>query len=76
MGKIKELAIGTFWTTTIVVVPNVSLRMTDRATGMGFPWVCACATGSCATLSLVGLLTGSDVIAVLIHYNFNKFVSN
>ena len=28
----------------------------------GFPWVCACATRSCAIFALVGLLTGSDVI--------------
>ena len=50
---------GKFSTTTIVVVQNVSLRMTDRATGSdvtwkGFPWVCAFPTGSCAIYALVG----------------------
>ena len=48
-------ASGTFCTTSIVV----PLCMTDRATGndvspSGFPWVCACATTSCAISALVG----------------------
>ena len=56
-------AIGTFCTTTIVVVP---FPMTDRATGndvtpKGFPRVCACATGSWGFSTFLGVSTGSDV---------------